>query len=312
MTTAFILDCDTGRDDALAMWYALYEDMPLKGVVASYGNTPLDNVVINCRKVLSAFPDKKIPVFTGASAPLQHHIYIDKIVSPRQEASGNGLCNIDLPYSDGATPLAFDALWAFIKATSSIEGAKLDYVITGPATNFARLLDEYGADVLSQYIGRVVMMGGKFDDLWTKLPFADFNIGADPFAVKAIMISSIPFNIVPMNATWPIVSPLDEIEHTKPRDALAEQVRDIMIAHCKTFSPEPVFRFHDPAVMVALQDNVLFKRKPLDINLTQRDDHFGQLVTADQGHDVGVFEISAVQIADFKARLLRVLGLWSV
>ena len=314
MVTPFILDCDTGRDDALAIWYALLNDLPLKAVVASYGNTPRANVVANCRNVLAAFADKNIPVFEGAAAALRAHSYTDKIVTPRQEASGNGLCNIQLPYDGQTVDFAveddFAALWAFIQAATEQHGSKIDYIITGPATNFARLIEIYGADAVKAHIGKVVMMGGKFDALWARLPFADFNIGADPFAVKAIMEAGMQINFVPMNSTWPIAVALDVIEGFAPKTALAQQVQDIMIAHCRAFSPEPIFRFHDPAVMLVVEDDCAFTVRHLDIITDDRADDFGRLVAQDNaGYLCGVFQISDAQIIDFEKRLLAILGL---
>lgn len=313
----FILDCDTGRDDALAIWYALLDAMPLCGVVASYGNTPLDNVVENCRRVLGAFPEHEIPVFKGADAPTQPHRYYNEIVAPRQAASGNGLCNIDLPYDAGRTPYhAHDtlddniaAIVGFIKAQYERHRTKLTYVITGPATNFAHIYAAMG-DHLSDYIGRVVMMGGKFDDLWDKLPFADFNIGADPYAVSAALSSGVRVDFVAMNMTWPIVMSVDEILALRAQNDLAFHAQDIMVAHCRDFSPEPVFRFHDPAVIVALKYPALFDACRLDVDLDMNGDVFGRVLKAKNQSDINaaLLVLNATQSAAFKASLLKTLG----
>ena len=135
-------------------------------------------------------------------------------------------------------------------------------------------------DAVGQYIDRVVMMGGKFDALWDKLPFADFNIGADPYAVERILHSPLRLDFVAMNATWPIVINADDIARLPPQSALARHAQDIMIAHCRDFSPEPVFRFHDPTVLVALHYPALFVPCALDIDLEAEGEAFGRLVAA--------------------------------
>lgn len=314
----FILDCDTGRDDALAIWYALLDNMPLCGVVASYGNTPLANVVINCRRVLAAFPDRDIPVFQGADAPLRGHRFFDDVVRPRQSASGNGLCNIDLPYDPLLTPcyaqddLAanIEAIIAFIKAQYTQQGRKLTYVITGPATNFAHICAVLGDDI-HEYIERVVMMGGKFDALWDKLPFADFNIGADPYAVDCILRCGLRIDFTAMNMTWPIVAPLDEIEALAAQTPLAQRAQDIMIAHCRSFSPEPVFRFHDPAVMVALKSDAVFSPCALCVDLADDGGMFGRLVAApdSEPENAALWTLGPDRFDVIKHELLTSLGL---
>ena len=314
MVTPFLLDCDTGRDDALAIWYALSNKMPLWGVIASYGNTPLDNVVTNCQKVLAAFPEQSIPVIKGAIEPSRGHKYYDDVVCPRQDASGNGLCNIDLPYVVDSIPVCDEKLSYvqqiidLIKSSAARHGGMIDYVITGPATNFAAVCEKMGDDI-HNYIDNVVMMGGKFGDLWAKLPFADFNIGCDPYALQTVLDSKLDFKLVPMNATWPIFLGVEDVEALSTRSALSEQAKSIMVAHCRSFSPEPVFRFHDPAVMVALQNKDLFVAERYKLCLDEEADNFGQLQTDGDGTNIALFQYDASLTDVYLNELLTGLGL---
>jgi purine nucleosidase len=320
MVSPFILDCDTGRDDALAIWYALAKGLPLCGVVASYGNTPLANVTKNCQKVLAYYPDCLTHVIAGADKPLQDHAYFKDVVGPRQKASGNGLCNVELPTQGGLTTLIYRdalddrilAICAHIKAQFLEYGQKLTYVIIGPASNFALICQALGDDI-SIYIERVVMMGGKFDRLWHDMPWADFNIGADPYAVDIILRSSVPIYFVPMNATWPICITMDDIEVLRPQTDIAEQAQKIMMAHCRLFSPEPVFRFHDPMVMIALSTLDQFKEEYVQLNLDEDTSGFGQMErmsvkTSSNVHGVNVFSLNEDIIAGYKAELIDTLG----
>lgn len=315
MMKPFIIDCDTGRDDALAIWYALLKKLPLCGIVASYGNTPLENVYKNCHDVVSAFPDCAVEIVSGADKSLCDHPYYQDIVLPRQLASGNGLCDIVLPYGDDA-PFVLEQsqddiaerLVAFIKKKHSECQEKLVYVVIGPATNLSLALGFLG-DEAANYIEHIVMMGGKFDGLWDALPFADFNIGADPYAVKAVMDFGLPISFVPMNATWPMQMSLAEIKSCKAQTELAEWIQKIMIAHCEKFSPEPVFRFHDPAVIVALSllSEDYFLKGNYTLNIDDKSDSFGKLIEGDTA--VSVLSLNATQHAAFRSELLTVLGL---
>tara|TARA_R110002124_G_scaffold129483_1_gene290926 strand:- start:226228 stop:227217 length:990 start_codon:yes stop_codon:yes gene_type:complete len=316
----FILDCDTGRDDALAIWYALAKSLPLCGIVASYGNTPLENVIKNCQNVLAYYPDSVIKIVAGADKPIQHHPYFTTVVEPRQKASGNGLCNIELPVQDNPESLIYhealadriQAISTLIKAEYAKQGRKLTYVIIGPATNFALLCRALGDD-LPTYIERVVMMGGKFDGLWHDMPWADFNIGADPYAVDIILRSNIEFCFVPMNATYPIYMTVEEIDGLKAQTDIAVQAKRIMSAHCHLFSPEPVFRFHDPMVMVALSAIEQFQEVEVTINLDEDVECFGQIdrisgEVRKEARYVRQFTLDEALIASYKAELLHMLG----
>tara|TARA_R110002126_G_scaffold13118_4_gene56998 strand:- start:144604 stop:145584 length:981 start_codon:yes stop_codon:yes gene_type:complete len=314
----FILDCDTGRDDALAIWYALRDNMPLCGVVASYGNTPLDNVMVNCRRVLAAFPECAIPVFRGADRPLQTHCYFDDVVLPRQDASGDGLCNVKLPFdpqiischAQENLPDNVDAIIAFIKAQHIKQGRKLTYVITGPATSFVHICAALGS-AIHDYIDRVVMMGGKFDTLWDQMPYADFNIGADPYAVDFLLRCGLRVDFIAMNMTWPIVITLEDILVLKAQTPLARYAQDIMVAHCREFSPEPVFRFHDPAVMAALKNDAIFVPCKLTVDLDEAGGAFGRLVDAPdlEKENAALWGLDPVESGAIKKALLTTIGL---
>ncbi len=304
MTLAsFIIDCDTGRDDALAIWIALNLQLPLKAVVSSYGNTSLENVTRNNKRVLH-LADTTAALYNGLDAPLNKHIAYKNVVLPRQEISGNGLCNIELPpATESPQPQEISALKEVILAESA-EGRPLDYIITGPATNFAALLTES----LKNNIGNVTMMGGKFDPLWQELPGADFNIISDPFAVQTILNHGIPIRFVPMNATWPIVMTIEEIKALVPQTNIAEKAQEIMIAHCLNFAPEPVFRFHDPSVIMACLNPDYFKAETVKIITDESSPDFGRIVFDENGNQASIYRPTDQVHQGFLKNMLDSLG----
>lgn len=288
----FIVDCDTGRDDALALWLALARGMNLAGVVASYGNTPLANVADNTARVLALAGAHDIPLFAGAEKPLKPHAGWERIVLPRQAASGNGLCNIILPPSKNAPPVpqSAEALAGELERLAREKG-RLDYVIMGPATNFAAVCAFLGGRV-HDIVARVTMMGGKMDVLWENMPGADFNIACDPGAVRQILAHGYETRFVPMDATWPVVMTLAEIEALRPATKLAEAAQNIMIAHCRHFAPEPVFRFHDPSVIMALEAPELFAPLSVTVNAPDHETEAGRLVPTPDGVAASFFQPS--------------------
>ena len=65
----FILDCDTGTDDAIAIVAALgCEEMELVGITCVNGNVPEEDVARNNRNLL-AYLGRNIPVCRGAWLP---------------------------------------------------------------------------------------------------------------------------------------------------------------------------------------------------------------------------------------------------
>ena len=271
MSTGYIIDCDTGRDDALALWLA-QRRLDLAGVVASYGNVSQPQVHLNTAAIL-AYSGHRVPVLMrGADGPDCHHPLYERIVLPRQRNSGNGLCNLEFS-PPAAMPEDEDLLHGLQRLVQ--DRGRLHYLITGPATRFARLCRELGESV-HDYVAGVTMMGGKFA-LWAEQPGPDFNIAADPFAIRDILASGLPVCFVPMDATWPIVMSLTEIEALNAGDDTARAARALMIAHCRHFAPEPVFRFHDPSLIFALDDAAYYARMTLGIDCDPESTDFGRL-----------------------------------
>lgn len=279
--TPIIIDCDTGRDDALTLWTALSMDLNLCAVVTSYGNSALDQVTDNTMRVLSVAGRNDISILKGAAIPLQDHKNLKDVVLPRQKQSGNGLCNVKLAESVRPMPEDNSAedLAQAIKDIAEKEGA-IDYYITGPATNFAAISAILGKE-LPHCINRVIMMGGKIDPLWSAMPGADFNLACDPFAVKETMHSGVPFTFVPMNTTWPIHINEAEIQSLESETPIGQTAKEIMLAYCKSFSPDQIFRFHDPSVLFVLKYADSKTSYTLDIICDETDENFGRLVERD-------------------------------
>lgn len=281
--TPFIIDCDTGRDDALALWVALSRGMNLAAVIASYGNVPLDHVIENTARVLGLAGRGDIPLLAGAAQPGRDHSGYQKTVLPRQAISGNGLCNLEFPEGTimRPTPQGPEGLAAQIIRLAEKHG-KIDYVILGPATNFAQIAAALGPR-LTDYIGRVTMLGGRMESLWDQTPVADFNIICDPFAVRDILDRKIRLRFITLNTTWPIALTLEQLEGLIADNALAQRAKELMIAHTRHFAPEPVFRFHDPAVMLAMDQDDCFEDVFMQIDCDEASPTFGRLMVEKDG-----------------------------
>lgn len=305
----FIIDCDTGRDDALAIWAALALDLNLAGVVASYGNVTLDRVIDNSARILALAGREDIPLFAGAASPPRRHRAYEQMVLPRQANSGNGLCNLEFPKAQKTlpSPLAPEQLAAEIVRLADKTGP-LDYVILGPATNFAALCETLGDD-LGKYIATITMMGGKFDALWDAAPQADFNLACDPFAVRAILERGLTPRFVTLNTTWPICLPEGDVEQLHGDEKIAVAARDLMLAHIRHFAPEPLFRFHDPAVIAALTNPGRFDAANLDIICDEQNPDFGRLVRKDDGFPAALYHSDAAHGDLILQTLLAALGL---
>ena len=306
---ACVIDCDTGRDDALAILVARRLDLTLAAVVTSYGNVDVEQVTDNTRRVLHLQQVAEVPVFVGAAHPSRHHLGIETVVKPRQATIGNGICNIALPQPDRpGIPMMGKIERARAIAAIAERQGRLNYIILGPATNFAELCEVLGPS-LGHSIASVTMMGGKFDQMWTTAPQADFNLACDPFAVRQLLACGIETRFVPINATWPIFLTLPEIEQLTATSPIGLFAKELMLAHCRYFAPEPVFRFHDPCAVLAALNPDFFIDAALDIICDESDPQFGRLIDKDDGFKAKICN-SAIDFRDqFLKKLLFLLDL---
>ncbi|QQG35837.1 MAG: nucleoside hydrolase [Micavibrio aeruginosavorus] len=299
-----IIDCDTGRDDALSIWLALALGFDVQAVVASYGNTTLENVCENSARVLALAGRSDIPVWQGESHPSCLHRGIEEILLPKQEGAGNGLCNLELPRSGRQVEKLGACERAAELARISERRGPVDYVILGPATNFAATCAALG-EKAPHVISRVTMMGGKLSTLWDEMPGADFNLACDPFAVQELLRQGyrhgFPVRFVPMNVTWPIVLDMDELLLLKAVSVIAQTAKDLMIVHARHFAPEPVFRFHDPCVILSLTHDQYFKTYRGQVNCDEIHSDWARLQECHEGLPFCIFEADS----GFRALLLN-------
>jgi inosine-uridine nucleoside N-ribohydrolase len=190
MTTPFILDCDPGHDDAIALLLALGSpELELVGVTTVAGNQTLEKTTANAIRVLDHLGRANIPVAAGSPRPLVRPAYVADYVH-----GVTGLDGPDLPPA-AREPAAEHAI-DFIAAR--LAERPLTLVPTGPLTNIALLLARYPE--LQDRIVRVILMGGAIAE-GNVTPAAEFNIWADPEAAERVFQSGLDVTMVGLDVT---------------------------------------------------------------------------------------------------------------
>ena len=174
----YILDVDTGIDDALAILYVLASPSArLLGVSSVAGNVDLARATRNTRAVLALVGRSEIPVWPGCAAALLHAPAEQSIIHGE---SGLGHAVLPEPAPDPAPTHAIDA----IVAAAREHAGELVLVATGPLTNIAAALIR--DPDLPRRLKRLVVMGGAFREAGNVTPTAEFNIWCDPEAARIV------------------------------------------------------------------------------------------------------------------------------
>lgn len=178
-----IMDCDPGHDDAIALLLASRADnIRILGVTTVAGNSYIENVTRNARKVLDYAGVTDVDVYQGASKPLMHELYrLTGAIIHGEDGLGGPV----IP--DAVTPVKEEGAVPFIIRTLRECPEKVTLIPTGPLTNIAMVLAQ-APDVKAK-IDRIVIMGGAIFDPGNVTSAAEFNIYQDPEAARIVFQS---------------------------------------------------------------------------------------------------------------------------
>ncbi|NUS37359.1 MAG: nucleoside hydrolase [Pseudarthrobacter sp.] len=204
---AYLLDVDTGIDDALALAYlAALPDTEFVAVTASPGNVDADQVARNTLALLELCGRPGVEVAVGARAPLS----IPLLTTPETHGP-QGIGYAVLPEPKGRLSPR-DAVDLWIEHARARPG-ELTALITAPLTNFALALRK--APDLPDLLAKVVIMGGAFYHQGNTTPTAEWNTHVDPHAAKEVYAAYRGWPLEKL----PIVCSLDTTERMELRPA---------------------------------------------------------------------------------------------
>ncbi|MDR6507808.1 nucleoside hydrolase [Arthrobacter oryzae] len=215
--TKYLLDVDTGIDDALALVYlASLPDTEFVAVTASPGNVDVQQVARNTLAILELCGRRDVDVAVGAEGPLS----VPLVTTPETHGP-QGLGHAVLPAPAGTVSGRHAAdLW--VEAARARPG-ELTALITAPLTNFALAIRREPR--LPELLGKVVIMGGSFYHQGNTTPTAEWNTHVDPHAAKEVYAA---YRGLPLERL-PIICSLDTTERMemKPEHLrrLAEEAR---------------------------------------------------------------------------------------
>lgn len=265
-----ILDVDTGRDDAWALYGAMKE-RHVEAVIASYGNVPLERTLQNSLSVVAldaaALKVAPPPVWAGERAPLPPGSAPGVAeIARRATVNGNGLANLALPQSPHHPANGTDDWTKDIAKLLRRQEAGVDYLVCGPLTNLARLLDTLGATEAARSIHHVIVMGGSFEPGLA----VDFNFLADPAAAQRVIGAfGERLTLVPYDETRKLRLTEAEILALTPErgNTAAAFHRDLMLAHARGWSKEKdhAILLHDPATLIARERDTAVRRETIRV-----------------------------------------------
>ncbi len=184
----FLIDTDTASDDAVAMCMALrHPDIDVLAFTVVAGNVPLDQAVQNALYTVELC-GADTPVYVGAAAPMARDL------ATAQEVHGiDGMGDVGLDLQGRAAAEGWGP--QVIVDTIRQHPGEVTLVAIGPLTNLAIAL-LWAPDIAAK-VDRVVIMGGTGEHGPGNVsPTAEFNFWVDPEAVRVVLRSGMPLELV--------------------------------------------------------------------------------------------------------------------
>ena len=284
----FIIDADTGSDDAVAILMALRDPrVEVLGITLVSGNVPLQQGILNTLYT-AELCEVPVNVYAGADKPLTRN-YIEeytlqdfstrvRTLSP-DSISGQCVHGIDGMGDIGIKPEneKYEEQGAvdYLVKSFSQSPNEITLVTLGPLTNIANAINE--DPTIVNKIEHCYIMGGTSDGTGNVSAAAEYNIWVDPEAAKIVFDSGLDITMVGWDNSFKYAM-LKEKE-IKDLKSLNTKYADFCVDIQKTLTEltHETYGFYgfdlpDPITMaIALDNSIILESQQLHVLVDTRD-----------------------------------------
>lgn len=287
---SYVLDVDTGEDDALAILLACAYSLPIRAVYTSYGNTSIDNATANTAAMLALAGATHIPVIQGCAEPILPHPHAEAADGAGDFVGANGLCDVHLPpavdvtiFQPGVAHLAEMLCQVCVAPT------RVRYIVTGPCSNLAMILRQLGADA-HNIIHDIIIMGSAIHGPGNSGPVdvdgtqrAEFNCYCDAVAFAEVLASGIPVTMVSWDVTSTLTIPYATVQRCRATSEVGAFVITLMQAFLTRYglAHQRAFELNDPLTIWAVNGSRRYDTNA--IRVVTESTHYGHTYLDDAG-----------------------------
>ncbi len=275
----FIIDTDTGSDDAVALLLAGITKMNVVGVTTLCGNAPLEQATLNalmCMEVAGI----NAPLYKGAKQPLVKTLSTASTVHGKD---GMGDCDLVHPKTKPCDGHAAE----FILQTVAEYPDEIEIIALGPATNIALAIMKDRETMKN--VKRIWSMGSAGFGPGNATPVAEFNVYTDAEAYSVMLSSGIPVTIIGFDMCGGD-SVLNEAEIEELRNGsdiskFAADCTGALVRHYKNKHGVSKLELPDPvAIAAAIWDDVVEEAPECYCYCCTADPYtYGQVIVYERG-----------------------------
>ena len=284
----FIIDADTGSDDAVAILLALRDpSVEILGISIVSGNVPLELGILNTKSTMELC-EQDIKVYAGSNKPLLreykeiHNLddFMDHVKSESPiSASGQCVHGVDGMGDIGITPKNTDiqkkTAIDYLVSSFNDQPNEITLVTLGPLTNIAQAINKDPS--ISSKVKHCYVMGGTSDGSGNVSAAAEYNIWVDPEAAQTVFNSGMQITMVGWDNSYKYAMLREEeIEkvksmNTKYADFVVDIQKTLRELTLETYGHDG-FDLPDPITMaIAIDNSIIEESQQLHVVVDTRD-----------------------------------------
>ncbi len=300
-----IVDTDLAADDVYALLVLLRDPaVDVRAItIAGTGEVHCVPGLRNTRRLLTALGRPEIPVACGRELPGPNGRWFP----PEWRAGSDAFYGVELPPVEGETARGEEAPQLLVRLTAESD-EPITLVTLGPLSNVA---DAAALDpAFASRVAAIHAMAGTIDDpgnidLGDTKPSdgVEWNVGADPDAMAAVLALDVPITLVGLDATNDVPVPTDIVQRLAGDHAAAGADIVYEMYAKSPFLANSGSSYWDPLAAATLTDPLLAGWEDLRVRM--------QPTGAGAGHlsrDPGGRPVRAAMSADPEAFMTRFLG----
>ncbi|MBO0453160.1 nucleoside hydrolase [Candidatus Enterococcus murrayae] len=279
----FIIDTDTGSDDAVALAMGLMDEtIDLLGITTVSGNCELTQATKNALMVVQ-YSGKQVPVYKGCRLPLLRSERVDAV-----SVHGiDGMGDLDLihPEQTHEKQHAVD----FIIEMVAQYPDEVEIAIIGPATNIALAIMKE-PDIMKR-VKHFYIMGTSGFALGNASTMAEFNVYADAESYVPLLRSNVPKTIIGFDICLENAFKASDIKQLRKKSSLGKFLMDCnhtVLQYNLERSGEEVLDLPDAVALgVALwEEEIVLESKMVYAECCYKDDNTYGLVILNDPQDI--------------------------
>ena len=260
----FLIDTDTGSNDAVALAMALNNsNINIEAITVVAGNIPVEKGLQNALYTVELC-NKKTPVYLGEDKPLKRPLRTSEFFHGQD---GLGDIGLDLKGRKATDGNAIDII---IEKVYEFEN-NLEIVAIGPLTNLA-LAIKRDPKIISK-LKNCFIMGGTAFGPGNITPFSEFNFWVDPEAAEIVLQSGMEITLIDWDATkkyaWFDSNTIKSINNLNtPLSKFSMDIQNNPKKYKKKKYGNEMIELADPLAMaIALDPSIIIKSKKYNVNI---------------------------------------------